>query len=342
MTAPDERPLSDEEASARLGPLLTAYGTRGLLLAVSGGPDSVALMRLAAPLAHDCGARVAVASVDHGLRTEAADEVAAVARWGAEAGLTVHGLRLDLPHAGARLQETARQARYAVLAETARAIGAGAIVTAHHRDDQAETVLMRLAAGSGIGGLAGMSAASDLAGLVLARPFLDLPKARLVATCRARGWPFVDDPSNTSQSYARGRLRAAADALAREGLDARRLARLARRAARAEAALDAAAQTAFVEARRPAPAGEIALDARVLAGLPEEIALRVLSRCVALLAPQARPRLARAEALHDRLAGAIAAGAVLRTTIAGVLVTHRAGVVGLALAPPRRAVSRTS
>ncbi len=167
---------------------------------------------------------------------------------------SAHTLRV--PHAtlvwegekpAARLQERAREARYDLLTAEARRVGAGVIVTAHHLDDQAETVLFRLMRGSGLAGLAGMAARTRRGEVEIARPLLGLGKAELVAFCEARGLAYVSDPSNENPRFARPRLRRLAGALAAEGLDAPALARLARRAAVAEAAL--VRQTDMAEAR---------------------------------------------------------------------------------------------
>ena len=138
--------------------------------------------------------------------------------------------KLGVPHAtlvwtgpkpSTRLQERAREARYRLLVEHARAIGADAIATAHHADDQAETVLFRLLRGSGVAGLAGMAATSRRDGVTIVRPLLGVAKSDLVAFCRARGVAFADDPSNADPRYARTRLRALLGRLADEGLTTR-------------------------------------------------------------------------------------------------------------------------
>ncbi|MGJ3265231.1 MAG: tRNA lysidine(34) synthetase TilS [Salinarimonas sp.] len=340
MAAPqphrDADPVSEAEARARLEPLLREFHDTGLVLAVSGGPDSVALMRLCAPLAREAGTPACVATVDHALRPGSAQETETVALWAAQARLAHRRLAWAGPKPESGVQEAARAARYRLLAQAAREVGAGALVTAHHRDDQAETVLMRLAAGSGVGGLAGMRPRATIDGLALARPLLDLPKDRLVATCLARGWPYLEDPSNAAPRFARARLRRVAPLLAGEGLDAIRLARLAARAARADAALEAGAEAAFARlVRGDAP---LALDAAGLAAEPEEIALRVLARGVRRVGGSAGyERLSRLEGLWARLAPAIAAGRPFRGTLGGALVGHADGLVTIAPEPPRRA-----
>src|SRR6202047_25233 len=147
---------------------------------------------------------------------------------------------LDLPHrtmrwTGAKpktgLPAAARAARYGLLARAARESGATHILTAHTRDDQAETLLMRLLRGSGIAGLAAMARQSERDGVLLARPFLHVSKSQLIATLKKAKIGFADDPTNRDVNFTRPRLRALLPLLAAEGGDARSLARLASRLA---------------------------------------------------------------------------------------------------------------
>ncbi|ACL60334.1 tRNA lysidine(34) synthetase TilS [Methylobacterium nodulans] len=333
------RPLDREEFARRLDRWLGPGAAGGVVLAVSGGPDSTALMGGAARLPPLVP--VMVATVDHGLRPEAAAEAEAVARLAGRLGLPHRILAWTGPKPRTRLQEAARAARYRLLLDLAREQGAAALLTAHTLDDQAETVLMRLCAGSGPAGLGGIEPVRHLGGLALVRPFLDLPKARLVATCAAEGWPFVVDPGNADARFARGRLRRVMPHLAAEGLTAARLARLAERLRRNEAALAAAADAALDALARPgARPGGMMLDARGLAVLPEAVALRVLARAIAtVVGGNARP--ARLERLEDvlfgRLLPAIAAGGRLRCTLGGALLHLSGGSLSLSPEPPRRA-----
>src|SRR5262249_50508632 len=188
-------------------------------------------------------------TVDYGLRKESRREAAAVARLARKlkiAHRTVHW-RGRKPATG--LQEAARAARYRLLASAARSAKAGHILTAHTLDDQAETVLIRMSRGSGLTGLGAMSEASRLpqdenGDIALIRPLLDIPKARLVATLARAGVAFAEDPSNRDPRFTRARMRDVMPALAGEGLDARRLALLARRMRRAEAAIETAVDAA--------------------------------------------------------------------------------------------------
>jgi tRNA(Ile)-lysidine synthase len=175
-------------------------------LAVSGGPDSLALLLLAHAA---LPGQIAVASVDHGLRPEAAGEVALVERVARERSIPFKSLKVTL--APGNTQARAREARYAALAGWAQAERLGAVATAHHADDQAETLLMRLNRGSGLAGLAGVRAATRIAGteVPLLRPLLGWRKAELAAVVAAAGITAADDPSNADPSFDRARLRAA-------------------------------------------------------------------------------------------------------------------------------------
>ena len=229
MPSDDHSPISASEAKRLFADWKTAPA---IVLAVSGGPDSIALMWLAArwrrALAR--GPQLIAVTVDHGLRPEAAREAREVKRLAQS---------LDLPHrtlrwTGAKpetgLPAAARSARYRLLAQAARQSHATHILTAHTRDDQAETLLMRLLRGSGIAGLAAMARESERDGLRLARPLLDVSKSQLIATLKKAGIDFADDPTNRDVSFTRPRIRAVMPALAAEGGDARSLARLASQA----------------------------------------------------------------------------------------------------------------
>src|SRR5213082_72360 len=187
-----------------------------IILAVSGGPDSIALMWLAArwrrALAR--GPRLVAITVDHGLRAEAAREAREVKRLARSLDLPHRTLRWNGAKPKTGLPAAARAARYRLLAQAARQSHATHILTAHTRDDQAETLLMRMLRGSGITGLGAMLRQSPRDGIVLARPLLQIPKARLVATLRKARIDFADDPTNRDTAFTRPRLRELMPALA--------------------------------------------------------------------------------------------------------------------------------
>ncbi len=174
-----------------------------LLLACSGGLDSMTALALLDRLRPSLGHNLAVAHVDHGLRAAADRDSALVTSAATARGLAVHLTRLAL-EAGPDLQGRARTARYDALTATARAVGCARIVTAHHANDQAETLIMHLARGAGPGALAGIRRFRD-DGVV--RPLLELDRATLVACALGLGVRWIDDPSNADRRHLRNRLR---------------------------------------------------------------------------------------------------------------------------------------
>ncbi|HXL13304.1 MAG TPA: tRNA lysidine(34) synthetase TilS [Bradyrhizobium sp.] len=327
-----------------------------IVLAVSGGPDSIALMWLAArwrrALAR--GPRLIAVTVDHGLRSEAAREARDVKR-------LAH--TLDLPHRTVRwtgakpktgLPAAARAARYRLLAQAARASGATHILTAHTRDDQAETLLMRMVRGSGIAGLAAMARESEREGVLLARPFLSVSKSQLIATLKKAKIDFADDPTNRDLNFTRPRIRTVMPILAAEGGDTRNLARLASRLARANAAVevlvDGAERYLALRDREASHPGFDAkafdvktFDAKAFAAMPEEIRLRLLLRAIDRFGYEGPAELGKVEALLSALdrAGANANKTAarrmrLKQTLAGALVSLIDGRIRVEPAPPRR------
>jgi tRNA(Ile)-lysidine synthase len=281
-------------------------------------------------------------TVDHGLRPESAAEARAVKRLAGRLGVPHRTLRWTGKKPRTGLQRAAREARYRLLAAAACAAKADHVLTAHTLDDQAETLLIRMSRGSGIGGLAGIRKVSALplpnasgAGMLLVRPLLDIPKARLVATLRHARIAFAEDASNRDPRFARARLRNVMPALAREGLDAARLALLARRIQRAEAALEYCVDAAASElsAQPWAQDAPLALDAEKFFALPAEIALRLLGRAIACVGDEGPVELAKLEALHAALGPA---GTGLRRTLAGALVSLSTQAVVVERAPQRR------
>jgi len=340
MPTPSAKPVTLAEAKSLFSGL---EHFPALLLAVSGGPDSIALMVLAARWRQSLKAppKLIAATVDHGLRKESKREAASVARLARKLGLAHRTLAWRGVKPATGLQQAARAARYRLLGGAARAAGAAHVLTAHTLDDQAETVLIRMSRGSGITGLAAMSRFAIVPGdgrLRLVRPLLDIPKARLVATLRAAKIPFAEDPSNRDPRFARVRLRGLMPALAQEGLDARRLALLARRLKRADLAIEAAVDRAEENlAVRPSGSGSSGFEASGFAQLPAEIALRLLGRAVAKAGDEGPVELAKLESLKTALDDAQNAGnARFRRSLAGALVTLAGGRIVVERAPPRR------
>ncbi len=291
-------PLSNDEVDALF---LTLLRYKKLVLAVSGGADSSALMYLAAAWRIRCPSapELTVVTVDHGLRSEAAEEAAKVGQWATSFGLPHHTLRWSGPKPATGLQAAARTARYDLLLDAALdaapAFGANgramtAIVTAHTADDQAETVVMRLARGSGVDGLAaipplGRYARLAPSGLVeaiaIARPLLAVSRDRLIATLTAAGIPFVDDPSNRDTRFERVRVRQALGLLEDLGVTRTALTRTASRLRTAKAALDDATDRLALRALSRIIEVVTVINRDLVAREPDAIGVRLLRRVLA-------------------------------------------------------------
>jgi tRNA(Ile)-lysidine synthase len=285
-----------------------------LAVAVSGGPDSMALCLLAHRWARKRGGRVLALTVDHRLRRESAEEARQVGRWLKRLGIAHEILVWDALRPRANIAALARGARYRLLSEAAVRRGILHLLLAHHLDDQAETLLLRLGRGSGVDGLSAIAPESWTEDLRLLRPLLPVPKARLVATLKAMRQGFVEDPSNLSADSARARLRDALAAIGDAGLTARRLGETAGRMARARQALEGQAAALAAQAASIHPAGFVVLKTGPLAGAPEEIRLRLLARCLMAVSGEAYPP--RLESL-EALAGALAAPGFRGRTLHG-------------------------
>lgn len=250
---------------------------------MSGGGDSMAMLKIAARYAEDAALSLHAVTVDHGLRPEAADEAALVA---------ANCTRLAIPHdiltwdgmaAQGNLQAAARAARYRLMADWARAHGIAHIALAHTRDDIAETFLMRLARGAGVDGLSAMEATRQAHGITWLRPLREVARADLRDLLRAEGVEWVEDPSNDDRRFDRVRARQALTALAPLGLGAARLADVAANLRDASDALQvqtraAARQVAHVDA------GDIVIDRAGFANLPVDIRRRLAAQALQWIA----------------------------------------------------------
>jgi tRNA(Ile)-lysidine synthase len=342
-------PLSDADAAALFADLTDSAG---LIAAVSGGPDSTALLVLLARWRRQLARppKLLTVTIDHGLRLEARAEANAVKR------LARH---LDVPHKTVRwrgtkpttgLQEAARMTRYRLLAQAACAARASHVLTAHTQDDQAETVLFRMARGSGLSGLSGMARSAPLPACVaaksvgarrsiaLVRPFLHIPKARLIATLRARGITFAEDPSNRDPRFTRPRLREVMPILAAEGLNAQRFDVLAHRLRRADEALNHMTNQLMERhfRDRGQKSGVVVADWPAMRDYPAELGMRALRRAIEHAGEEGFAELRKLEALWVALQEAARAGRRIRRTLAGAVVTLSGQIMTVESAPPRR------
>ena len=287
-------PLTTAELAAVLDALGGFEARPAIAVAVSGGPDSLALILLAQRWARQRGGEAWALTVDHGLRPESAEEARTVAGWLASRAVPHEILVWDGEKPATGIQEAAREARYRLLAQWCRGHGVLHLLTAHHREDQVETHLIRRRAGSGIDWLAGMSAVRELAGCRLVRPLLAVPRARLLALLAQEGQPFLHDPSNLNPAFERARLRLQGSVIPVRCEDVVAESR-AYGAARIER--ERVLDELLARAVSLHPAGFAMLEPSVLGGVETELVERLLGRVAACIGaaryPARRVRLAR-------------------------------------------------
>ncbi len=294
--------LKDLSVLARLFAPVAAEPAIGI--AVSGGPDSLALMLLAETWARATPnpPAIFIYSLDHGLRPEARAEVDMVLKIATDLGLTARGLVWDGNKPETGISEASRQARYRLIGQAMREDGVKLLLTAHHRMDQAETVLMRLAHGSGVEGLKAMTPFSNVEGISIFRPLLDVEPASLAAIVEQAGLKAAQDPSNADSAYERVRWRKLLPLLAEEGLDSAALSRFATRMAEADNALAQMADAAFKELVRLDGFGAASLPDAALRTLSPAIGRRVLGRVLNIVGGRQKPRaLGQIERLYDQI-----------------------------------------
>jgi len=310
-------------------------GAKTIALAVSGGADSLALMLLAQRWASGRATppKLIVYSVDHGLRPQAKDEVAMVLAAAAGLGLAARGLAWSGEKPRTGVQEAARAARYRLMGAAMAEDGAEILLTAHHVRDQAETILMRLAHGSGLEGLRGMGRFSRVEGVPIHRPLLDIDPAPLRALVLAAGLTPAEDPSNDDAHYERVRWRQLLPQLAELGLDSAALAQFGARMAEADAAIAQMAEACFGEIVTLDGFGAARIAPEPFAGLGSAIATRLLARVLRIVGGRQKPR---ALGQVEKLRADIAAGGPARAvTVLGCVIRRRDGVLLVAREPGR-------
>ncbi|MDA0654716.1 MAG: tRNA lysidine(34) synthetase TilS, partial [Proteobacteria bacterium] len=290
-------PLSDDEFAALMAPFTPFEAAPTIAVAVSGGRDSMSLALLAARWAARCGGELVAVTIDHGLRPDSAREAKQVAGWLGAHNIRHRVLRWQGPYPSSGIQAAARQARYRLLTQYCREHSILHLLVGHHREDQAETVLIRRERASGRDGLAAMARLSEQSHLRLLRPLLEVPRARLSATLEVAGQSWIDDPSNDNTQMARGRMRAQGDELSLA--DALATAQIS---ARERIAAEGATAGLAARALRFHPAGFITLDRAILAAEPAALVERVLARAVMAVAGRRYPpRTKRSRRLREAM-----------------------------------------
>lgn len=329
--------IEDAEFAGLIGACEPFEERPEIAVAVSGGPDSLALTHLLKAWLDRRGGRLLALTVDHRLRRDAAEEAGQVAAFCAARGIA-HRI---LPWSGAKpatgVQAAARDARHALLEAACREEGILHLCLAHHADDQAETFLLRLESGSGPLGLSGISAISYRPGLRLLRPLLALPKARLEATLAAQGIGWIDDPSNRAPAFRRSALRLALARLEAAGLAAGRFTETAAKFGAARQALEAGAARLLAAGAAVYPAGYAWVDPAAFRAVPREVArAALLSLLRGLSGAVYPPRTARLDRLLDRLLD----GSERGSTLSGCRILPRKA--GMLLVRETAAIETTS
>ena len=289
-----------------------------MALAVSGGSDSMALLRLAGEWVHGRNTRLSILTVDHGLRLGSVAEALDVARWSAALGLDHVNLTWDGPKPRTGIQAKARQARYDLMADWCRAHGASMLLTAHTLDDQAETVLMRLARTSSFDSLAGIYRMGDWNGLRLFRPLLGERREALRDKLRQLGQAWIDDPSNEDDRFERVRIRKAMPLLGELGIAPEALAGLAAQAQDVSHGLRGAAREwarLNVEGHN---AGYCRIDLEAFAGQTALLKTRILGLLIGRYGSGAMPEPAQLDLLCAWVASPGA-----RRTLGGAVIARR-------------------
>jgi len=306
LAALADSPLTFEEFSAYMTAALPFLAGSGepIAVAVSGGGDSMALVSLLKEWAAAHSIPLYALTVDHGLRSESSAEALQVG--GILSGWGVPHVTLcwegEKPHS--RIQDVARAARYRLIGEFCRSKNIRYLFLAHHADDQMETFFYRLAKGSGIDGLTGMSLCQEFEeeGLTFVRPLLGVTHHRLIATCRERQIKWIEDQSNVSQRFVRGRLRGAREVLEQEGLTVPRILSAMRRFDRIVKFAEQVSETEYKNNLIEEDAKRIVMSLGGLKTLPEEVVLRIFKRVILEIGGKKTypPRLQDIEALVYR------------------------------------------
>ena len=346
----DSQPIRPDELEALFAPHKESVD-RASALAVSGGSDSTALMVLFADWLRQGGADTGahtVLTIDHRLRPGSAAEARVVADHAIALGFRHAILAWQGPKPQTGVQAAAREARYRLMWDYMGAHDVATLLAAHTRDDQAETLLMRLARGSGLDGLSAMALwvevgpGAGTGAVQIVRPLLGVAKARLRATLEERGIAWIEDPSNQSPAFERTRWRAARGDLEALGLSSEMLALSARRLQRARAALDAVTDEYCAEdggVVRTDPCGLFRVAREKLRRAPEEIAVRVIGRCIAAAGGAGEPvPLAKLEPVVARLWHGNDGDAAGSWTLARAQITAVGDVIQVEREPGRLAL----
>jgi len=312
--------ISAEEFNVLIQACPAVLAAKRLAVGVSGGGDSLALVLLADAWGRRNKIEITALTVDHGLRANSIVEARQVAEWMETRGIAHKTLSVTAKAPASGVQRVARDWRLTGFDRWRRDHSAGAVLLAHTAEDQAETLWLRISADSGPDGLGAMLQQTRVAGLPIARPLLAISKQRLIATCRAHGQPWIEDPSNKNLAFERVRLRRLAPALGLSGLGADTAQRITASMATARRAMDRLCATFIFDHGGVSPAGLAWFDGVAFAALPAAFTDLLLSRLLWAIGGSALPaRRKRVARLGAALRGS---SAVPARTLGGCVISR--------------------
>ena len=331
--SPGARPIGAREFDILMRGVGPFERRPAIAVAVSGGADSLALALLCASWARRRGGTAVGLTVDHRLRPESGGEARRVKSWLKAHDMPHHILTWAGPAPATGIEAAARDARYALLNGWCRRHAVLHLLLGHHREDQAETYLMRLARGSGPIGLAGMSAVTETAHGRLLRPLLTVSRARLRRTLEVRRQPWIEDPSNQDIAFTRVRIRRSMPRLAAAGMTAEAIATATANAARLRSALETETARLLAEAAEIFPAGYGCLHLDPFERAPRMIAISALAAMVTCIGGRAYgPRTDRLDRLYEAIRGT---GGWRGRTLSGCVIAPRHGHLLIAREPAK-------
>ncbi len=277
-----------------------------LAVAVSGGADSLALLYLYSNWRTECAPSqdCLVLTVDHRLREQSKAEAQGVADICNRIGLSHKILVWEEEHPKSNVQAVAREKRYELMEIEMTRAGIKHLLLAHHKNDQAETFLNRLARGSGVYGLAAMSKQVSYGNIVLLRPLLNVTKDQLIATLKSVNWNWFEDQTNEDLKYLRTKIRNLMSDLENVGITVERLAGTAQKMQRVVSALNYSIEVLSKTAIERHPAGPTKIDVKSILDAPEEISMRLLAKLVCVVGGSKYvPRFEKIENLFMAISG---------------------------------------
>ena len=304
-----------------IGLLEKYYESKPIALAVSGGPDSTALMFLVSKSKKIKKNDVTILTVDHALRKESKSEVDLVKSNAKRIGFKCKILKWNGVKPSSGIQEAARKARYSLMLSWCEKNSVNQLFLAHHLDDQVETFLMRLSKGSGVDGLSSMSNITINSSISLIRPFLEIPKNKLIVIANFSKMKWISDPSNLNSSYQRSRMRKLLPIFSEEGIDPHHINLVIKRMNSAKEALNEIVNANIDKYVKNMNDISYSLSYESFNKLSPEILLRILERLIMISSGSIYPpRRSKLEKIHSWL---IKENEVSAKTLSGTVIRKR-------------------